>query len=118
MPAHQDDSLLSVLMKAGTMGNVQTLIEAMLTIQTQLSELRDNQRKIMKALRNMRVEERARLSDLKKSTQSAVHSSHEELVGHLNDLQESVDDATLDDIDIDIDTLANNSHNSGRNSRF
>ncbi len=115
MPS-QEDSILSVLMKAGTMGNVQTLIEAMLNIQTQLSEIKDNQHKIMKALRDLRAEQRARLSDLKKSTQSALHSSHEELVGHLNDIQESVDDAVLDEMDIDLDGLAGSLN--GRNGLF
>ena len=54
-------SLLSALTRSNTMSDVQMLIDAMLSIQTQLSEIQENQRKIMKTLRDMRIEQRSRL---------------------------------------------------------
>lgn len=103
-------SLLSVLMKPNnTMGEGQTLIEAMLAIQTQLSEIQENQRKIMKALRDLRIEERARLSDLKKSTQVLLKTSHSALSDQLNELQDSVDDQLSEEIvigdDFDLENI-------------
>ncbi len=101
MPANQENSLLSVLMKAGSMNDPQVFVEALISVQTQLSEIQDNQRKIMKALRDMRIEQRHRLSDLKKSTQSAVHTSHDALIDQLNELQDSVDEqSSMDDLDL------------------
>ncbi|MBO5753403.1 MAG: hypothetical protein J6S69_06900 [Proteobacteria bacterium] len=102
-------SLLSVLMKPNTMGDGQTLIDAMLAIQTQLSEIQENQRKIMKALRDLRIEERSRLSDLKKSTQVLLKASHSALSDQLNELQDSVDDQLGEDIvvgdDFDLENI-------------
>ena len=104
MAADQKTSLFSILRKAGSMQDTQLLIETMLSIQTQLSEIKDNQRSIMKAIRDLRIEQRNRLSDLKKSTQSTLHSSHDALVDRLTEIQDSVDEqSSLDDIDIDLD---------------
>ncbi|MBQ1265262.1 MAG: hypothetical protein IIY06_00635 [Proteobacteria bacterium] len=104
MPADQETSIFSILRKAGSMQDTQLLIETMLSIQTQLSEIKDNQRSIMKAIRDLRIEQRNRLSDLKKSTQSTLHSSHDALVDRLTEIQDSVDEqSSLDDIDIDLD---------------
>ncbi len=90
-------SIMSVLMKSGTMSDAQTLIETMLAIQTQLSEIQENQRKIMKTLRDLKIEQRCRLSDLKKSTQKLMKTSHTELTDRLNELQDSVDEQLGDD---------------------
>ena len=90
-------SILSVLMKSGTMSDVQTLIDTMLAIQTQLSEIQENQRKIMKTLRDLKIEQRSRLSDIKKSTQVLLKTSHTELADRLNELQDSVDEQLGDD---------------------
>lgn len=104
MAADQKTSLFSILRKAGSMQDTQLLVETMLSIQTQLSEIKDNQRSIMKAIRDLRIEQRNRLSDLKKSTQSTLHSSHDALVDRLTEIQDSVDEQSfLDDIDIDLD---------------
>ncbi len=104
MAADQDTSIFSVLRKAGSMQDTQLLIETMLSIQSQLSEIKDNQRNIMKALRDLRIEQRNRLSDLKKSTQTTLHSSHDALMDHLNEIQDSVDEqASLDDMDIEME---------------
>ena len=97
-------SLLSVLMKPS--GDAQTLIDAMLSIQTQLSEIQENQRKIMKTLRDMKIEQRSRLSDLKKSTQVLLKDSHSALTNQLNEIQDCVDDQLGDDLsenDFDMD---------------
>ena len=60
MAADQDTSIFSVLRKAGSMQDTQLLIETMLSIQSQLSEIKDNQRNIMKAIRDLRIEQRTR----------------------------------------------------------
>lgn len=104
MPADKETSIFSVLRKAGSMQDMQLLIETMLSIQTQLSEIKDNQRHIMKTLRELRIEQRSRLSDLKKSTHAMLHSSHDALIDQLNEIQDSVDDqALLDDIDLEME---------------
>lgn len=89
-------SILSVLMNPKAMGDAQMLIDAMLTIQTQLSEIQENQRKIMKTLRDMKIEQRSRLSDLKKTTQVLMHDTHTALSDKLTELQDTVDEQ-LDD---------------------
>ena len=96
-------SILSVLMKSNAMGDAQTLIDAMLTIQTQLSEIQENQRKIMKTLRDMRIEQRSRLSDLKKTTQVLLKNTHASLSDKLNEIQDSVDEQLADDMDLQDD---------------
>ena len=106
MARDQNASILSVLMKSSTMSDVQTLIDAMLAIQTQLSEIRENQRVIMKALRDNRIEQRSRLNDIKKSTQVLLEDAHSTLSEQLNELQDSIDEQD-DGIDIgDLDGLA------------
>ena len=97
------ESILSVLMNANATNNAQTLIDAMLTIQTQLSEIQENQRKIMKTLRDMGIEQRSRLSDLKKSTQVLLKKNHASLSDKLNELQDTVDEQLVDDLDMDED---------------
>ena len=94
-------SILSAIMKPNPMGDAQTLIESLLAIQTQLSEIQENQRKIMKALRDLKIEQRSRLSDLKKSTQVLLKDSHSALISQLNDIQDSVDEQLGDDMDGD-----------------
>ena len=99
-------SILSVLMNPKAMGDAQTLIDAMLTIQTQLSEIQENQRKIMKALRDMKIEQRSRLSDLKKTTQVLMETTHTALSDKLSELQDTVDeqlDNPLIDPELDLD---------------
>ena len=91
-------SILDVLMKSNAMNDIQTLVDAMLSIQTQLSEIQENQRKIMKTLRDLRIEERCRLSDLKKTTQTLLKDTHNSLSDKLTELQESVDDQLTDDL--------------------
>lgn len=106
MAHNQNASILSVLMKSSTMSDVQTLIDAMLAIQTQLSEIRDNQHVIMKTLRDNHIEQRSRLSDLKKSTQGLIKHTNTTLSEQLNELQDSVDEQN-DDIEIaNLDSLA------------
>ena len=100
-------SILSVLMKSNTMSDAQTLIDAMLAIQTQLSEIQENQRKIMKALRDLKIEQRNRLSDLKKSTQVLLKDSHTAIQDQLNEIQDSMDeqiggDEIKEDFDLDL----------------
>ena len=80
------------------MSDIQTLVDAMLSIQTQLSEIQENQRKIMKTLRDLRIEERCRLSDLKKTTHALLKDSHNSLSDKLTELQESVDDQLTDEM--------------------
>ena len=103
MPNNPAESILSVLMKANATNDAQTLIEAMLTIQTQLSEIQENQRKIMKTLRSMGIEQRSRLSDLKKTTQVLLKNTHDKLSDKLNELQDSVDEQYVDDMNMDDD---------------
>lgn len=95
----RSSSILSALMNPK--GDVQTLIDAMLAIQTQLSEIQENQRKIMKTLRDLKIEQRCRLSDLKKSTQVLLKDSHSALTNQLNEIQDCVDDQLADDLDDD-----------------
>ena len=103
MANNSSASILSVLMKANAMGDAQTLIDAMLTIQTQLSEIQENQRKIMKTLRDLRIEQRSRLSDLKKTTHGLLKNTHEALNDKLNEIQDSVDEQFTDDLDLQDD---------------
>ena len=100
-------SLLSALTRSNAMNDAQTLIDAMLSIQTQLSEIQENQRKIMKTLRDLRIEQRSRLSDLKKSTLVLLKDSHTAIRDQLNEIQDSVDeqlntDDLSDDFDLDL----------------
>ena len=70
MNEHSTESVLSALLRANSpSGSTQGLVDAMLTIQTQLSVIQENQRKIMKTLREIKIEQRTRMSDLKRSTQ-------------------------------------------------
>ena len=104
----EQNSLLSVLMKSGSLNDAQMLVEALLSIQTQLSELKDNQRKIMKAIRDLRVEQKNRLCSLNKSMQSIVNTSHETLIDHLNEIQDSVDEQNMEEIDLsELEGLSN-----------
>ena len=90
MAANSSDSLLSVLMKSNNaMSGVTTLVDAMMSIQTQ--------RKIIKSLRDIRTEQRARLSDLKKTTQVLMKATHSALSDQLNEIQDSVDEQLGDD---------------------
>ena len=100
MSSNPNASVMSVLLKSSTMNDAQTLISAMLAIQTQLSEIQENQRIIMKALRRLGIEHRSRLSDLKKSTQVLLKTSHSALRDQLNEIQDSVDEQN-DDLDLD-----------------
>ncbi len=88
-------------MKPNPMGDAQTLIEAMLAIQTQLSEIQENQRKIMKTLRDLKIEQRSRLSDLKKSTQVLLKDTHSALTNQLNEIQDCVDEQLGDELSDD-----------------
>ena len=88
---------MSVLMRSNAMSDAQTLIDAMMSIQTQLSEIQENQRKIMKTLRDLRIEERSRLSDIKKTTQELLKETHSALSDQLNELQDTMDDQLTDD---------------------
>ena len=98
MAANSSDSLLSVLMKSNNaMSGVTTLVDAMMSIQTQLSEIQENQRKIIKSLRDIRTEQRARLSDLKKTAQVLMKASYSALSDQLNEIQDSVDEQLGDD---------------------
>ena len=97
------NSLLSALTRTKAMNDVQTLIEAMLSIQTQLSEIQENQRKIMKTLRDLRIEQRSRLSDLKKSTLVLLKDSHSAIQNQLNEIQDSVDEQLGDELPEDFD---------------
>ena len=97
------NSLLTALTRTNAMNDVQTLIEAMLSIQTQLSEIQENQRKIMKTLRDLRIEQRSRLSDLKKSTLVLLNDSHSALQNQLNEIQDSVDEQLGDELPEDFD---------------
>ena len=101
--AANSNSLLSALTRSNAMSDVQTLIEAMLSIQTQLSEIQENQRKIMKTLRDLRIEQRSRLSDLKKSTLVLLKDSHSAIQDQLNEIQDSVDEQMGDDLPDDFD---------------
>ena len=96
-------SLLSALTRSNTMNDVQMIIDAMLSIQTQLSEIQENQRKIMKTLRDLRIEQRSRLSDLKKSTLVLLKDSHTAIRDQLNEIQDSVDEQLNDDLPDDFD---------------
>ena len=97
--AVNNNTLMSVLMRSNAMSDAQTLIDAMMSIQTQLSEIQENQRKIMKTLRDMRIEERSRLSDIKKTTQVLLKETHSALSDQLNEIQDSMDDQMADDGD-------------------
>ncbi|MBQ4359403.1 MAG: hypothetical protein II767_04030 [Proteobacteria bacterium] len=93
-------SLLSVLMRANAANEAQTIVDVILSIQTQLSEIQENQRKIMKQLRDLKIEQKSRLSDLKKSTLILLKDSHSELSDKLNEIQDSVDEQMVgDDLD-------------------
>ncbi len=91
---------MTALMNAKSMNDAQMLIDAMLSIQTQLSEIQENQRKMMKAMRDLRREQRCRLSDLKKSTQVLLKDTHSKLADQINELQGCVDEQ-LDDMSED-----------------
>ena len=95
MADNASSSIMSVLMNAKSMNDAQMLIDAMLAIQTQLSEIQENQRKIMKAMRDLRIEQRCRLSDLKKSTLVLLKDSHSKLTDQLNEIQDSVDEQMI-----------------------
>ena len=95
--AVNSNTLMSVLMRSNAMSDAQTLIDAMMSIQTQLSEIQENQRKIMKTLRDLRIEERSRLSDIKKTTQELLKETHSALSDQLNELQDTMDDQLTDD---------------------
>ena len=95
--AANTNTLMSVLMRSNAMSDAQTLIDAMMSIQTQLSEIQENQRKIMKTLRDLRIEERSRLSDLKRTTQELLKETHSALSDQLNEIQDSVDEQLGDD---------------------
>ena len=95
--AVNSNTLMSVLMRSNAMSDAQTLIDAMMSIQTQLSEIQENQRKIMKTLRDLRIEERSRLSDIKKTTQELLKDTHTALSDQLNEIQDTMDDQLTDD---------------------
>lgn len=100
MTEHSPESVLSALLKLNaSSGNAQGLVDAMLTIQTQLSVIQENQRKIMRTLREIKIEQRTRLSDLKKSTQGMLKDSHRSICDQLNEIQDSVDEQNIDDED-------------------
>ena len=97
MNEHSTESVLSALLRANSpSGSTQGLVDAMLTIQTQLSVIQENQRKIMKTLR-----------DLKRSTQVLLKDTHHAISNQLDELQDSVDEQhieneTPDAFDIDL----------------
>jgi hypothetical protein len=95
--AVNSNTLMSVLMRSNAMSDAQTLIDAMMSIQTQLSEIQENQRKIMKTLRDLRIEERSRLSDIKKTTQELLKETHSALSDQLNEIQDTMDDQLTDE---------------------
>ena len=95
--AVNSNTLMSVLMRSNAMSDAQTLIDAMMSIQTQLSEIQENQRKIMKTLRDLRIEERSRLRDIKKTTQELLKETHSALSDQLNEIQDTMDDQLTDE---------------------
>ena len=108
MNEHSTESVLSALLRANSpSGSTQGLVDAMLTIQTQLSVIQENQRKIMKTLREIKIEQRTRMSDLKRSTQVLLKDTHHAISNQLDELQDSVDEhhietETPDAFDIDL----------------
>ena len=105
MNEHSTESVLSALLRANSpSGSTQGLVDAMLTIQTVIQE---NQRKIMKTLREIKIEQRTRMSDLKRSTQVLLKDTHHAISNQLDELQDSVDEQhieneTPDAFDIDL----------------
>lgn len=111
----KQNPILSVLMQSDELSEISALVDILSGIQTQLSEIQENQRNIMKALRDIRLEQRNRLSDLKASTQSMMKLSHISLSDQLSDIQDYVDDQDSrlgNGIEDDFEGfLKNNSHN-------
>ena len=101
MSVDKRESIISALLHTSSMSDLQSLTELLFSIQNQLSDIQVNQRKIMKTLRDMRIEERNRLSDLKTSTLMFMKASHNALSEQLDELQESIDEQDMDD-DLDI----------------
>lgn len=101
MGIDKQESIISALIHSGT-GDVHSLLEMLFVIQNQLSEIQVNQRNIMKTLRDLRIEERNRLSDLKASTLLLMKASHSALSDQLTELQDSVDEQDLDEDDLDL----------------
>lgn len=92
MTVSSPESVLSVLLKAGSpSGNAQSLVDAMMSIQTQLSVIQENQRIIMKTLREIKIEQSTRLGNLKKSTQGLI-KAHHAINDRLDEIRDSVQD--------------------------
>lgn len=100
MPSDPAASILSVLMKPNPANDPQSLIEALMSIQTQLSIIQENQRKIMKTLRTYGLEQRNRMTNLKKITETLVKNTHDELVEKIDEIQDIMDDH-YEDFDLD-----------------
>lgn len=97
MPTPQS-SILSALLNANSESGAQSLVEVILSIQTQLSEIQENQRIIIKSLRKLRTEQEKRIFDLKKTTQALIKKNHTDITDQLSELQSQVDDP-IDDLD-------------------
>lgn len=80
-----------------------SFMEMLLSIQNQLSEIQENQRRMMKAIKDLRIEQRTRLGDIKKTTQALLKETHSSLTNQLNELQDSMDEQFSDEGNDDFD---------------
>ena len=84
--------ILSSLMQSSSLTDVHRLVDIMFAIQTQLSDIQDNQRKLLRAVRDLERKQRNRLADLKYGTQSLVKMAHMSVSEQLDEVQESLDE--------------------------
>ncbi|MFA5624307.1 MAG: hypothetical protein WC966_04545 [Bradymonadales bacterium] len=101
MSVDKQEAIISAILRGGA-GDMHSMLEMFFAIQNQLSDIQVNQRKIMKTLRDMRIEERNRITDLKSTTLLLQEALYRSLSEQLTELQDSVDEQADDDDELDL----------------